>query len=70
MDKPKHKQGVIYHNEEDRRAGRLEAKRRYANKPWTCETCNVTILRGHKSKHLKSNKHMRKESPTCSESED
>ena len=69
-DKPKHKQGVMYHNQEDRRAGLLEAKRRYGNKSWTCEICHVTILRGCKTRHLNSQKHKRKECPTCSENED
>ena len=57
MDKPIHKPGVMYDNEEDRRNGLLEAKRRYGNQPWKCETCNVIILRGNKGHHLNSKKH-------------
>jgi transposase len=70
MDAPRHKQGEMYDNETDRRNANLESKRRYAYKKWLCETCNVTVLRGNKPRHLKSQKHMRKECPTCSESED
>ena len=70
MDKPKRKHYVEYDNEEDRRNALLESKRKYANKKWKCEICNVTILRGDKSRHLKSQKHIRNECPTCSESED
>ena len=57
MDTPRHKQGEIYDNEEDRHNGLLAAKRRYGSNPWQCETCNVTILRGNKTNHLKSKKH-------------
>ena len=70
MDKSKRKQYEFYTNEEDRRAGLLESKRKYGNKKWTCEICNTTVLRGNKTQHLNSQKHMRKECPTCSESED
>jgi rubrerythrin len=69
MDKPRHKQGEIYANDEDRRNGLLEAKRRYGNKSWHCEICDISILRGDKSRHLKSRKHQRKQCPTCSESD-
>ena len=70
MDTPRHRQGEMYDNENDRRNANLESKRRYGNKKWTCEICNITVLRGNKTHHLKSQKHMRKECPTCSESED
>ena len=70
MDRLRHKQGEMYDNEEDRRNGLLVAKRRYGNKKWTCEICNTTVLRGNKTQHLRSQKHIRKECPTCSESED
>ena len=53
----KHKQGVVYDNEEDRRKGYLEVQKRYAYKPWTCSYCHVTILQGNKTNHLKSEKH-------------
>ena len=47
----------MYDNEKDRRNGILEAKRRYGNQTWRCVTCNVKILRGNKTHHLKSKKH-------------
>jgi len=43
--------------EEDKRRSRLASKLRYAMKPWTCESCNVMIQLGHKSRHFKSEKH-------------
>jgi ribosomal protein L37AE/L43A len=52
-----HKQGVVYETEEERRKGFLAALTRYSSKPWTCETCNITIRRGNKTKHLRSNHH-------------
>ena len=70
MDKSKRKQYEFYTNEEDRINSLRKSKLKYSKKPWFCETCEVTVLRGHKSRHLKSQKHMRKECPTCSESED
>ena len=70
MDKPKRKQYEFYTNEEDRINARRKSKLKNSNKPWHCKTCNVTILFGHKSKHLISKKHIRNECPTCSESED
>ena len=57
MEKQIHKSGVMYDNEKDRRNGMLEAKRKYANQKWLCITCNVIILRGNKTHHLKSKKH-------------
>ena len=70
MDQSTRKQYEFYTNEEDRINGVRESKRKYGNKKWTCEICNITILRGNKTHHLKSQKHIRKECPTCSESED
>ena len=32
-------------------------KNRYAKKPYTCEFCNITILKGNKCLHSKSYKH-------------
>ena len=58
MDNHIHKQGETYENEEDRRHGILEAKRRYANKPWLCIPVILTIFkRWHKTNHLKSERH-------------
>ena len=70
MDKSKRKQYEFYTNEEDRVNALRKSKLKYSKKPWFCETCEVTILRGHKSRHLKSNKHIKNACPTCSESED
>ena len=70
MNEPRHKQGKMYDNEEDRRNGLLLAKRIYGNKSWNCEICNVRVLRGNKSHHLNSKKHKRNEGSTCSVSED
>ena len=53
-----HKKGEKYSNDEDRREGFRLAQLRYAKKPWTCNTCNVTILTGNKTKHLRSKKHL------------
>ena len=58
MDKPKRKQYEFYTNEEDRINARRKSKLKYSKKPWFCETCKITILVGHKSKHLKSKKHI------------
>jgi hypothetical protein len=57
MDKQIHKQNEIYDNEEDRRNGLLAAKRRYANQPWFCITCNIVISRGGKTNHDNSVRH-------------
>ena len=70
MDKPTKRPYKKHYSEEDRRNAQLESKRKYGNKKWTCEICNVTILRGCKTRHLNTQKHMRKECPTCSESDD
>ena len=59
MENPIHRQYTKYTNEEDRRKGLLEAFLRYATKPWMCDICDKTILKGNKSKHLKSKKHTR-----------
>jgi ribosomal protein L37AE/L43A len=54
----KHNQGVKYENEEDRRKGYLVAQKRHAYKPWVCNSCNVEILKGNKTNHLKSKRHL------------
>ncbi len=53
----KHKQGVVYDNEDEKRKGYLSAQNRHASKPWLCSYCNVTIRKGSKTNHLKSKKH-------------
>lgn len=55
-----HKRGERYDTEEDRRTGCLMAKRKYSAKPWTCRDCNITIVLGNKSRHLKSKNHKTK----------
>jgi ribosomal protein L37AE/L43A len=57
MENPIRRQYTKYTNEEDRRKGLLEAFLRYSTKPWTCDICDKTILKGNKSNHLKSKKH-------------
>ena len=44
-------------NDQERRKSILKSKLKYAKQPWRCEKCDVTILLGHKSRHIKSNKH-------------
>lgn len=43
--------------EEERRKARKAAKLRYAKKPWTCDTCKVTVNRSHKWDHERTKKH-------------
>ena len=38
---------------------RKVSKLKYAKKPKTCINCDITILIGNKTKHLKSKKHLR-----------
>jgi len=54
---PVRRQYTKYETDEDRRKGLLAAFLRYSSKPWTCDICNKTILKGNKSKHLKSKNH-------------
>jgi ribosomal protein L37AE/L43A len=58
-----HKQGERCSNEKEKRERYLAAQLRYATKPWTCTNCNITILIGNKTKHLKSKKHFKSLSP-------
>lgn len=44
--------------DEERRERYLAKHRRYGNKPYTCELCNVVITQAAKSKHVKSKKHL------------
>ena len=46
-----------YNDDEERLAALRGQKNRYAKKPYTCEFCNVTILKGNKWLHSKSYKH-------------
>jgi len=46
-----------YSTDEERRKAYLEAQKRQAYKRWTCDRCNITILKGNKTNHLKSKKH-------------
>ena len=69
-DKPKHKQGARYQNDEERRKGYDEAQKRQGKKQWTCEICNKTMTQKNKTNHLRTTAHQRKACPTCSESED
>jgi ribosomal protein L37AE/L43A len=60
MENPIRRQYRKYTNAEERRKGLLEAFLRYATKPWRCDICGKTILKGNKSNHLKSKKHNQK----------
>ena len=46
-----------YNDDEERLTALRGQKNLYAKKPYTCEFCNVTILKGNKWLHLKSYKH-------------
>ena len=69
MDSQRHKQGVRYVNDEDRRKGYIAAQKRHSEKPWTCEICNKTMRRSNKVNHERTKAHQRKACPTCSDSE-
>ena len=58
MDAIVHKQGKRYSTDAERYKGYLSAKLRYASKKWKCETCNISIQRGNKPRHLKSKRHI------------
>ena len=58
MDNGIHKQGKRYDNEKDKRKGYLDAQLRYATKLWLCEICKTSVMKGNKSKHLKTKKHI------------
>ena len=45
-------------NEEEKRERILISKRKYARKSWYCDQCKVTIRIDHRSRHLKSDKHL------------
>jgi len=47
-----------YNTDEERKEGFRQAQLRYTAKPWRCESCNVTIRLGNKTKHLRSKKHV------------
>ena len=46
-----------YNDDEERLAALRGQKNLYAKRPYTCEFCNVTILKGNKWLHSKSYKH-------------
>ena len=45
--------------DEERRERHLASHRRYGNKPYKCELCNVVIKQAAKAKHVKSVKHLK-----------
>ena len=55
-----HRQGQRCANEEDRCARYRASQLRYATKLWQCNVCNASLLRGNKSAHLKTKKHLSK----------
>ena len=58
-----YKRGERCSNEKEKQERYLASQLRYATKPWTCTNCDVTILIGNKTKHLKSKKHLKSLSP-------
>ena len=44
--------------DEERRERYLASHRRYGNKPYKCELCNVVIKQAGKARHVKSKKHL------------
>jgi hypothetical protein len=54
------KQGQRCKNENEKRERYLASHMRYATKPWTCTDCDISILLGNKTKHLKSKTHLLK----------
>jgi hypothetical protein len=55
-----HRQGQRCVNEEERRVRYLAVQLRYATQEWQCDVCNTLLLRGNKSNHLKSKRHLSK----------
>ena len=51
---------VKYHDDKERVIDLREQKNKYAKEPYTCDLCNVTILKGNRWLHLKSCKHLEK----------
>ncbi len=49
--------GYKYKTDEERQKAKVENWKRFSYKPWTCDKCKVTILRGNKTNHLNSKKH-------------
>ena len=57
IHKQAYTQGNRCINEEEKRERYLAAQLRYSSKPWTCD-CGRTILKGNKTKHLRSKIHI------------
>ena len=53
--------GIRYKNDEDKRNGYLDSKRRYNSKKWHCEHCNKLYSISGKSRHIKTIIHKKNE---------
>jgi len=51
--------GIRYKNDEDKRNGYLESKRRYNSKKWYCEHCDKSYSISSKSRHTKTKTHQK-----------
>ena len=54
-----HKQGEVYETEEERIKGRRAANLRYAEQPYSCYICKLTMRRSNKWNHERTEKHKR-----------
>ena len=51
---------IKYHDDKERLLALRRQKNKYAKKPYTCDLCKVTFMRGNKWLHSKSYKHLEK----------
>ena len=49
--------GIRYENDEDKRNGYLESKRRYNSKKWHCEHCDKLYSISCKNRHMETKIH-------------
>ena len=49
---------IKYHDDKERLIALREQKNKYAKKPYTCDICNVTVMRGNRWLHSKSYRHL------------
>ena len=48
---------MTWHTDEERRAARLAALRKYNSKKWYCDSCDKWVVITHKLPHLKTIRH-------------
>ena len=53
--------GIRYENDEDKRNGYLDSKRRYNSKKWYCKHCDKSYSISGKSRHIKTIIHKKNE---------